>query len=615
MWAGIFAYLLIGAGCILGMSGQVRWTEAAAVIGIASLAVGLTEWNNHTGKFAEAPEATAVLESAAVCFVLGSLGLGGSLGFLAAVPIVLRGGRVRAAALRCAGAVTALVLLTGWAEQPNMIPPIPVFAQAAGAGILVAMVLYESDRRSSSETESTTTTAEIEASSTATSALPPRDSIILLQAREEARKAQTAYSDLERRQRTDRIKAALLDWRLSSSNAPKRLAKALFDALDVGGLALYGVPDSRRGFFCAGREGAGPISTSPLAVVLHASPIVIREQAEQAVRHLPGGDALPSAAALLIHKGRIAGLVALFDERLANLDSCRETIEAASSVIAATMLESRDLEQLASRVEISEATAEFAQRATSTIGADAALAVVSDLVEALGIDGCTVLDLSDEKPKVLAQEGIDPLDLMSFGSMNGAAGWCRAGAREIVVEDARADERFDKSAVLRAGIGSVMAMPLITSGRLTGLLTIWKKEPNGLSLTNLRLMRELAPIAVKRIFGGFASIKAGLVDGTTFWELSQGPGSFVEADLGIAPAEEADELRTARRRMLRAIMTRLPEGGMVTRRSGGTLLVFLPGVEEDRAARWAQALHPYVDRQFRMSVKGLQSAEPQSKAA
>jgi len=54
--------------------------------------------------------------------------------------------------------------------------------------------------------------------------------------------------------------------------------------------------------------------------------------------------------------------------------------------------------------------------------------------------------------------------------------------------------------------------------------------------------------------------------------------------------------------LLTTALGRLPSGGLMTRRSAGTLLAFLPAYDEMSAQKWATALRPHADERWEMRV-------------
>ncbi len=111
----------------------------------------------------------------------------------------------------------------------------------------------------------------------------------------------------------------------------------------------------------------------------------------------------------------------------------------------------------------------------------------------------------------------------------------------------------------------LVILPMFSSGRLVGALTAWTEEAHGINAAVLATLRAVIPHALRRCLGGFPSTRPGLVDSETFWNGSQGPGSFVEIDLGRGedgnPSDSKNTgLQQARRKLLATAISRLPQG-------------------------------------------------------
>lgn len=590
----LLTFCIVAAILFGGIAGEMPLVPALGALALAACSLAFEYWEFLSKKFPEAAEASCLLEAAAICLGLGSVNLASQLGFMAAIPFLLRANRVKDSTLRDTAALVIIVLFSGWSEKTSLVPSVMTIVQAVATGAIIWFALSTSGPSDQLMTASTELARFPEGDT-------QDETIRFLELREQNRRIHAQHEDLSRRTSADRVKADLLEWRASDGKTFKKLATILQHTLNAKSVTVYAIPDSKRGLLAIGSAGVVDLSPRIIDVSFLAAPIVIRERAEAAIRQVAGPDHGALHTSLLIHRGRIAGLVAVFDEPT-NMSTHERILEEVGPSLAFCLIEGKESESLLVRAQEAELIADFAQRPSGEVGTAGALAVAGDLVESIGIDGCVIWDVAENPPSVLAQIGLDPLDLMSFGSMNGVPGWLRSGGHEILVEDARADERFDRSTVLRKGVGSVAILPMISSGTLSGIMVVWTKNSFGITAAMLRVLRATVPLALKRIFGGFASVKPGLIDPVSFWQLSRGPGSFVEIDFGTSPPADAEELRACRRKLLSAIFNRLPEGGIISRRPTGTVVAFLPGVDETRSARWANALQPYMAHEFGMKT-------------
>jgi hypothetical protein len=423
--------------------------------------------------------------------------------------------------------------------------------------------------------------------------------------RERYRSLRTEYRNLESRAFASKAIATLAEWRFEQDRSFATLAKLIREVGKVKGAAIFSVPDARDGFVLVGSFGAPISEETTLPVSLQASPIVMREAAERELRATENGSHYRIGTVLLTDRGRLVGMIALFEEDRSVLDAGLVSMQSIAQFVAGVVQEEHATRRMRERIIQLELLNRFAGRTSGGSEQENASTICEDLATELSLDGCAIVDLTGIQPRHLGGVGESVSDVLTFPGGTDLRGWMGAGAQEVVVTDARDDERCDETAALRRGIGAMMVQPLISSGSLIGAIVSWTKKRRGISSVAMGTLRALTPHVLRQVFGGFASTKPGLVDADTFWHGTQGPGSFVEIDLGrTSEAEAPKALQEARRLLLTTAMGRLPQGGLMTRRSAGTLLVFLPGYEEINADRWADALRPHAHEEWEMRVDG-----------
>lgn len=419
--------------------------------------------------------------------------------------------------------------------------------------------------------------------------------------RENFRKLRDSYQDLQRQKRADQLMATLLEWKLSGNPSLHDLSNRIRQELEVEGMSIYLVPESKDRFTLSGTSGTAPL-TAFLDTPVNASPILIREKSALALKAIRSETARNFVNVLLLDRGRLIGLAVLFDNQDERLEAVESFFSAHAPVVAHLIREEKDNQVLESRLKQAELMLKVSGNTTGS-GAQAAQSLCTDLCEALDLQGCVVVDLVGNEPQSLGQVGIAPFDLLNFNGLPGLKGWIESGAQETVIADARNDFRTEKNLALRRGVGSVIVIPLQSSGQLVGALAAWTEKAQGLTAISMNSLRDMVSTVVNRVFGGFSTVKAGLVDARTFQTRSQGPGTFCTIDLGRAEGELATaELTKARRQVLAAAISRLPDGGMLTRRPNGHLGVFLAGLDEERAELWNEGLRPLCEEKWGMQV-------------
>ncbi|MGH2638121.1 MAG: hypothetical protein ACRDF4_02375, partial [Rhabdochlamydiaceae bacterium] len=294
----IFTYSLIGAFLVAGGAQVVPASIAIIAIALTAASIGVEYWNDHSKTFAEAPEASAILEAVAICLMLGALHTAASLGFVAGCPFLIRSQKLRDSAIRDAITLGVIVLLSGWSEKSGLIPSTLAIIQAISTALIVWFSVQSKPTSPAQPISNADGNPEV-----SNSFLTQDEALRFFEVREKYRKLRDNYNELERRHRTDRAKAMILDWRVAETKSIRKLASTLQLGLNAQGLAIYGVPDSKRGLKCLAAAGIAPLPSTALEVPFQVPPIVIREQAERALASITGAESRAFTSSLLIHRG------------------------------------------------------------------------------------------------------------------------------------------------------------------------------------------------------------------------------------------------------------------------------------------------------------------------
>jgi hypothetical protein len=594
-----FAALLVPLG--LAYADAMSWTMACVSVGLASLAWFLEHRSESVST--DLWEGIVVLESVAIVVTLSALAMTYECGFLAAAPFVARRKHLNSVGPRTGYLAGLVVLFGGWSNASGWIPGTMEWVQSAGAAIL-AYWFWKASLDLIVVEHSSVPAAFAPLSHVVTSA---STDVILddryLSLRESYRKLQHSFEDLSKKSENHRAIVALARWRFDDEHTLGGLARVLMELSGIGGVSVYNVPDSRDGVALIGAAGTAPGDVRTLKINLLNSPILIREAAERDLRFAVGTNH-DLGTVLLLERGRVAGLVVLVDQDGGNLERGRSIVDGVATVIARLLRDEKETRHIHERLAQAELISQFATRKPVGSSRDTARMLTSDVASELGLTGCVVFDLSGSEPTPLGGVGEHVVDVLEFATGKGLFGWAATGAHEVLIDEARDHVNCNSSHAVRQGVGSIFIQPLVSSGSLTGAMVSWTAKGHGISSVILSTLRSLAPQVLRQVFGGFGSAGTGLVDADTFRHASQGPGSFVEIDLGSDPSGTAtQQLNDARRRLLAAALGRLPQGGVLTRRDSGTLMAFLPGIDEAGAARWTATLSDYAERTWSMSVQ------------
>ena len=582
----------------LALSGYdlLSWTVGGLACGLGVVAILIEAFlMANDSSSSDGWEGLILVESAAIVVLLAGLHLAIGAGFLVLIPFIARHHAAEIGP-RTAFVAAALILFAGWAGGRGWMPSTPEIATAIG----IAAMAWLIDR--SKPAMPTYLQAPVPAAFAPIQGAPDE---LYESLRERYRGLRGAYKTLELDSAASRAVVTLAEWRSDDDRTQVGLAKKVREIAGVEGAAIFVVPDARDCFALAGSSGTAPTDAFTLPVSLQASPIVLRETAERELRAASSRATSRIATVLLTDRGRLVGIAALFDADRSVIEAGVAAVERISSYVAGVVRDEHETLRLRERIAQLELLNRFTGRAREGSTADTATSICGEVASELALDGCAIVDLTGTPAKPLAAVGDAVTDLLTFPGGPDLRGWMGAGAPELVIDDAREDQRCDEALALRRGVGSLIVLPLVSSGSLIGALVSWTTKRRGISSVAIGTLRALAPVVLRQVFGGFATSKPGLVDADTFWHGTQGPGSFVEIDLGRTSGSSAPpDLQEARRLLLTSALGRLPYGGLMTRRTAGTLLAFLPGYDETSAQKWAVALRPFAEERWEMRIDG-----------
>ncbi len=529
----------------------------------------------------------AIVEAFILALLLAAAGSLNHLGFLVLVPCIYAGARFGSPMISMAPLAASCLVAAGTIYSKQGIPSLSVLAHAAG--VLSVSLLLGQRRQAVTPPQLLPEAPE----------LPEQQPQLiedgLLQLRENYRKLRDAYNDLERRSRRDKIAARIAKAQTADGD---RFYPAMCAALrEIGQaeeLAIYTLAqfDKVMVVRSVSEDFPGDLKDQSVEVDLGKAPALVREQAEQALAAVNTGGSV--ANVLLIDKGRVIGMVCAIDSKPEKLDEIRKRLTEAAPIAAKAIEQEAEREANARRVKELELLYEISS-ITSGATTTTALAgrVVRELHQSLRLRSVSVVFVDKGKELTVAKEGVKAklLDCMSFANGPGLKGWIDTGHPELILFDARQDQRCDPEETLKRRIGSFVLIPLWTGTEVAGYLSASSQVAGGIDadqIGTLRLVGAELSRAIERLGGAH---NGGLMTPKEFAEATAGrQGCLVYIEPlrreQIASAYGQASLDEAVRKLAHQVRAKLPAGGSLCRRDQGDFLVFLD-TEEEFARTWA----------------------------
>ncbi|MGE5542497.1 MAG: GAF domain-containing protein, partial [Bacillota bacterium] len=139
-------------------------------------------------------------------------------------------------------------------------------------------------------------------------------------------------------------------------------------------------------------------------------------------------------------------------------------------------------EELKRRVKDLSALYEVAAALSSTLDMDRVLNATFDMVgNLLGVERCSLMLLEPNADDLVmkAARGADPalINRVRFKIGEGLAGWAALEGKAVIVPDVSVEPRFKESVFEGPRIVSMACVPLISEGRVVGVLTVASSTP------------------------------------------------------------------------------------------------------------------------------------------
>lgn len=566
---------------------DVAWKAAAALAGVSVFGWLLERRglkNSGVAGF------FAVAEAFILSVLLSSAGALHEFGFLTLIPCVFAAIRFSSPMISMSPLIASGLVASDCLFAKNGVPSPAVLAHAAG---VLSVSLLLGQRRHSESPQPQRVKEEIEE--------VRQGQLIedgILQLRESYRKLRDAYSDLERRSRKDKIAARVARVQgLEGEKFYTEMCVALRELTKAEELAIYTLAHFEQVMVVrsVSEDFPGDLKDRAIDVDVSRAPIVVREQAENALAALSTG--APVANVLLIHKGKMVGMICAIEPNPVKLEEIRKALTEAAPIAARAIDAEIEREGHLRRVKELELLYEVGSL-SSGASTPTAIAgrITRELKQGLRFDSVTMAFIERGKELILAREGTKAklLDCMSFLGGEGLQGWLSAGAPELVLFDVRRDSRCQPEEALKRRIGSFVLIPIWTGAEVVGYLSAASHVTGGIDveqISTLRLVGAELSRALERLsgtrFGGMMTPK----EFSSSTEGREGTLIYLEplrreqmiATYGFAAFEESV------RKLAHQVRAKLPTGSYLCRRDQGDFLVFFD-TDEEFARNWANEI-------------------------
>ena len=533
----------------------------------------------------------AVADSALVVYVLALWGQLGPFGFLSLIPPAWAAVKSGSDAMAMAPIVAAWMLIgANLFGGPGWTP----LLLGQTVGILALGLLGVRRERVVRVTEVVEVAGE--------SPLPAQATGDYIELRDKFRTLRDHAGELERKSRRDRWTVAMAEALESESdNALTALSKKILELCEVEGLTLYAFSQTADRLVVHGVAGDVPAGARDTAFEIpeFLGEWQLKERLTSAVQAIKSPESVAeSSTVILKNKGRIIGLLALFDSSRARLAEAGETLKESSESIARIIkaqLVREDEKRRMRQAELLYTVASVSQGANDA--ASLGGRICRELWETLKLDHLEIAYVDGSEMTIAANQGASfrALESMSFGGEKGWEGWLNVGGPEIVMLDARDDDRFPRQDALKKRVGSFVLVPLAFSEDVSGYVAVGTHRVHGLdsgSLETLRIVAAEFSSALGRIQNGHKDAD-GLATPTEFHACMKGTENGIMVYLEVLRRDELTEsygkpaMEFAARKLAMRLRAHLPNGSVMCRRYEGDFVVLLRDCDEEFAKSWA----------------------------
>ncbi|MBS1713641.1 MAG: GAF domain-containing protein [Armatimonadetes bacterium] len=529
-----------------------------------------------------------VADAAVVVFLLSATGHADTFGFLALLPTAYAVARFGADALAVSPLVVAWLLIgAGLFGGPGWTPSVLIQA----CGVLGLGMLGARREKTVRIVEYVETVAEGPASEP----IPAE----FFELREKYRTLRQHASEIERRSKRDHVTARLVGGNQAEGLSLASLANRLREIFGVEGLTLYALDDSLDLLVVRAASGDVPVavSDSSFPVPEFVSEWQLRDRLTDAVKALKTPEnAQQTATVVLKDCGRIVGLLALFDGVKTKVSDAAESARDASEAIARFLKGATARDRETKRLRQSEL---LYMIASTVHGAETATTlshrIAREVWESLAVDHLSIEFFGHRGARSVQGSAFPLIASMSFDEGTGLEGWKSSGGPEIVIDDARQDDRAPRETALKHRIGSFFAVPVRHDGETVGIITTGTHRAQGVDADAIEAVRIVAA-ELGQAYGraeGSSPGPGGLATPIEFHEAVKDADEGFFVYLDVLKRDESVEafgrvaVDKAVRRLAHRLRSLLPSGGLLCRRPEGDFVAFLRTSNEEEVRHWA----------------------------
>lgn len=601
MWE--FAIRLVGAGLVLLISGwtealpfDVAWKICAATTAYAVLAYLVEQKKLTNPGFAGL---MAGLDALAIGATLAYSGALESLGLLVVMPIVFAVAKRGSNPLATGPIGAAALLFSGPMANGGMPTPV-AFAQSAA--VLAIALLVNQPRlviRPQTIREMISELAEENAQPNQEES----NTQALIELRERYRRLTSAFRDLERRSRIDRIVAQLMLGRREPGNDFGRIVEKLRAALDADGIVLSTATQSVDRMIVAASAGTVPAESNGLSFAIKPTEAAyhLKDKAELALRSLTGTEAGQSRFnTLLRYRGLVVGMLTVFVKDPEKIEEMHQRADEAAEAIAHIVMDEKERRRITRRATEAELMYEIVARLDgATTQPDLGKRVCKLLQDCLHCEHIGVWTLNGTEPMLLAKHGkaVRLFESLRFEPV-GLEGWINQGAPVIAAYSTSDHIYVDQAVAAKARLGSYLLVPILAGDVPIGFLTAGSAPHSALTPDDLKVMRDSAyelAHAFSAINGSTQEQSRGMLSVPEFQEAVVSMDSEKACMVYFEPLKFSDvaeevgpaTLEQAARQLGLLIRRHAPLDGQVCRKSDGSYIVLLPRTDFAAAETWA----------------------------
>ncbi len=593
-----FAFRLIAVGVVVCLSGwfglppfDLAWRIGAGYSAVAGLAY-LLERKKMMGVGLNS--VIAILDSAAIASLLASADLLTKYGYLVLLPcayITL----TRKSYQSAIGPVLAgVVFFVSAMFQPGD-PHVSLYILCGALGLIGSML----GKRVTIVQPRIVVPTESDHPVITQNPEDPTQADEFLAVREQFRKLKSAYSDLEKKSRRDRLSVKVLEASFPTGQRFfDELAAKILELTDADAISILTLAEFDDVFIRQGLAGEMNHEIADQAFPMDRSVSIgrVKHSIEKLIiSRLPAG-AGAYGNHMLICRSKPIGMIIFRSVDSSRADEIQSLLEEIGASVAALIIE--EVEKLRVQRRLIE-TETLYQLATISSGAADADGLAQRLMREAGdiihADHFGIYWIQDGEPLLAASTGalIPAFETLSFSTGPGFEGWLRSGAPEMAVFETREDNRCNAAEALKRRIGGFCIIPLAVNAQPFGFLLAATHRAGGLDtpdLITLRIFGSELGQAVSRV-SGEENRHEGLVTPNEFQKIAIGTGSIVQLEPlrkeNILEVFGTASFERALKDLSRIVRSRLPSGGAICRRNQGDLLAYLPGIQGEDASRWA----------------------------